>query len=262
MDAENDTDPTFVPDELATNKLTIGHVECSPTIGKIATALAKAQGKFERVHKDSKAEVKKKDGTYLYSYTYATLADSLAAVSAALAENEIALLQPTCCSRGGVSVTTILAHSSGEWMASDLAMPVEETRAQAVGSAITYARRYALQAFIGIAPDDDDGGDAHKNPPASKPTPKANPPAKKPPPKSKAAAPNGDGNVRERLSKVLEQYLDVTGDQRPAKEILARAAGKPWPSDAKAVDALTMEAAIGGLTRMTNEAVAEVGENA
>lgn len=72
--------------------------------------------------------------------------------------------------RGVVVVTTILAHEGGYETSFPLTMPVSKVDAQGVGSAISYARRYALMAAVGIAPEDDDGnaavaqGDNHKAP--------------------------------------------------------------------------------------------------
>jgi hypothetical protein len=54
-------------------------------------------------------------------------------------------------------VETILAHSSGEWVSSTLAVPLTKADAQGLGSAITYGRRYALAAIVGVCPADDDG---------------------------------------------------------------------------------------------------------
>ena len=63
-----------------------------------------------------------------------------------------------------VELETLLIHASGQWVADTLAVPVNPGSAQAVGSAITYARRYALAAFVGVAPEDDDAqrGPAHR----------------------------------------------------------------------------------------------------
>ena len=67
---------------------------------------------------------------------------------------------PRAGEEGGVEVETVLCHSSGEWVAETLWLPVAKSDAQGVGSAITYARRYALCCVVGIAPEDDDGNAA------------------------------------------------------------------------------------------------------
>jgi hypothetical protein len=59
-----------------------------------------------------------------------------------------------------MEMTTMLAHASGEWMRGTLTIPLAKVDAQAYGSATTYARRYALAAFVGVAPEDDDGNAA------------------------------------------------------------------------------------------------------
>lgn len=251
MNAEDEPDfPT--PDDMKPDRLVIGHVETSPTIGKIATALAKAQAAFGKVVKAESANVKNQAGTFLYKYTYATLADSIDAVTKALTDNEIAVIQPVASSRGTITVTTILAHSSGEWMSSSLSMPVKEEKAQAVGSAITYARRYSLQAFVGIAPEDDDGAEARDNPPSDEPRegtrkiippkgntpkPESKPPREPPPDKRKPAADHGEN---QKVSDALDDYLEASGDKRTKRVILAEALGKPWPSEPSEMDRLTV----------------------
>lgn len=130
---------------------------CSSTIGKISGALAKAQAEFGRLIADK--SVKNKDGTPRYSY--ADLGDALEACRSCLNKHEIAVVQmPAATQRNGIEVTTVLVHSSGEWLRSDpLFMPVSGG-AQDVGSAITYGRRYSLLAMVGLAPEDDDGAKA------------------------------------------------------------------------------------------------------
>ncbi len=63
-----------------------------------------------------------------------------------------------------VALDTVLLHSSGQWLASRIELVARDSSPQAVGSAITYARRYALAALVGVAPDDDDGNDAQPQP--------------------------------------------------------------------------------------------------
>jgi hypothetical protein len=134
----------------------------SPTIGKLALALAKAQGTFTFAKKESEAPVfesKERGGRPVGKRTYADLAAVLEAVRKGLSENELAIIQtPFPQSNGGVLLRTTLAHSSGEWMASEISLPADRMGAiQGWGSALTYARRYALAAMVGIAQDDDDG---------------------------------------------------------------------------------------------------------
>lgn len=267
----NDRSETFTPDDRSPDRLTMGHVSASPTIGKIAAAIAKAQSEFGTVTRDSTADIQGRDGKRGYSYTYATLADSIAAVTKALTENEIALIQPTTSSRGAITVTTILAHGSGEWISSDLSMPVADAKAQAVGSAISYARRYALQAFVGIAPEDDDGAAAQANPPPDEPragsrkvtTPKGNGNggSKKPPTEPKTRPKKNDSEESESAQKVrdaLADYRKASGDgDTNARVLLARALGKPWPEKPSEMD---MTVAVAGFSTMADAAEKKTGD--
>lgn len=142
-----------------------GLANASATIGKIAAALAKAQGNFGKVVKDKKADVKHKNGGS-HSYNYATLAGVLEAVREPLSAEGITFLQPSTVTDRAALVRTVLIHESGEWLSDPgMPMPVNGGDAQAVGSAITYARRYGLTALLGIAQEDDDGAAAKAAPP-------------------------------------------------------------------------------------------------
>lgn len=130
----------------------------SPSIGKLAEALAKAQLKFAPVLKDS-------ENPY-YKSKYADLATVIEATRKHLAAEGISVLQMPHANFNGnaenatLTVTTLMAHTSGEWISSDLTLPAmmkERVDSQSVGSAITYARRYALSAMTGVAQEDDDG---------------------------------------------------------------------------------------------------------
>lgn len=97
--------------------------------------------------------------------SYSTLGDYLNAVRGALLANNIVITQSVSKADVGIAVKTRLTHSSGEWIESEACvLPVEKGTAQAVGSAISYARRYSLAAFLGISSgiDDDDGVAASK----------------------------------------------------------------------------------------------------
>src|SRR5262245_42687836 len=100
-------------------------MRCSPAIEQLTLALAKAQGAFPAIARDKQARIQTKTGT-AYSYTYADLASILAAVRKPLSENALAILQPIRVSGRSVSVTTILAHGSGQWVADELELPIGE----------------------------------------------------------------------------------------------------------------------------------------
>jgi hypothetical protein len=122
-------------------------------------ALASAQLEFGTIEKDLTAHVDSKRTGVKYSYDYADLAEVLTAVRPALAKHGIATLQPAMVSQRSVTITTLLGHKSGEFIRNDFTLPIDSTDPQAVGSGITYARRYALQSLLGVAPEspDDDG---------------------------------------------------------------------------------------------------------
>lgn len=115
----------------------------------IAAAFVKARGEIGgTVGKDGK-------GNY---GSYATLAAITDATSAALSKYGLAIIQEAKLDADGVTIFTCLLHESGATMEfTPLTMPITDRKPQAVGSAITYGRRYALAAVCGLAPDDDDG---------------------------------------------------------------------------------------------------------
>ena len=131
----------------ATGEVTIR--DTSPTIGKIATALAQAQGKIKGAVKDS--------ANPHFRAKYADLASVWDACREQLSANGIAVIQVPSGGPEVVSITTLLAHSSGEWIRGELSLRPVKADPQGIGSAITYGRRYGLAAMVGVAPEDDDG---------------------------------------------------------------------------------------------------------
>lgn len=124
----------------------------SPTLANLAAALSAAQGEIE-------GAVKGKTNPHFKS-AYADLASVWEACRAPLSKHKLSIVQPVSASGPQVTVTTILLHASGEWISADLTMTAQQSTPQAIGSCITYARRYALAAMVGIAPEDDDGNAA------------------------------------------------------------------------------------------------------
>jgi hypothetical protein len=125
---------------------------CSPRIGQLAAALAKAQAEIGGASKS-------KTNPHFKS-AYADLAEVWEACRAPLAKHGLAILQPVSAQGPMVTVTTLLTHASGEWISSDLTMTAQQNTPQGIGSCITYARRYALSSMVGVAPEDDDGNAA------------------------------------------------------------------------------------------------------
>jgi len=127
----------------------------SAEIVEIAAALVAAQGEFGAAIKDS--------ANPAYRSKYADLSSCIEATQKALNKNGIAVLQAPQLDGQMVTITTRLQHKSGQWYESDLTLPaVQRDRfdAQSVGSAITYGRRYSLQAILNLATADDDGNAA------------------------------------------------------------------------------------------------------
>jgi len=134
----------------------------SPTIGLLIAALAKSQLKFKPVFKQSENEAFKRGGR---ASKYADLAAYIEATQTALAENELVVMQwPDVSPEAkSMSLVSILAHSSGEWVRGKLTLPAigrDGFTAQSCGSSITYARRYSYAAITGCASEDDDGNAA------------------------------------------------------------------------------------------------------
>jgi hypothetical protein len=132
----------------------------SESIGAIAAALAKAQAELTNPEKSLIATIRashprENDQTF----RYAALSSGLDIVRKALGGHEIATVQMTAIDKeaGLIRLTTTLAHSSGEWLASEWPVcAISETVApRRMGAALTYARRYALFTLVGIAGEDD-----------------------------------------------------------------------------------------------------------
>jgi ERF superfamily protein len=132
----------------------------SETIGAIATALAKAQGELTNPEKSMVATIRSPFPREANrTFRYASLASGLDIVRKTLGQHEIATVQTTAIdpATGQINLTTLLAHASGEWISSDWPVcTASETAApHRMGAALTYARRYALFALVGIAGEDD-----------------------------------------------------------------------------------------------------------
>ena len=142
----------------------------SDSIGNIAAALAKAQKAIKGAIKDAKNPH--------FNSRYADLESISEACRDPLADNEIAVVQsPSTPEAGLFGMVTMLAHSSGEWLQSDLlTVQARDAGPQAAGSCTTYLRRYQLAAMAGVAPADDDaeaaeGRSRSQAPPVSRSSP-------------------------------------------------------------------------------------------
>src|SRR5215467_635564 len=131
----------------------------SETIGTIAAALAKAQAELTNPEKSLVATIRSPFHEGGRSFRYAPLSSGLDIVRKGLGRNEIATVQTTTIDKeaGLLRLTTVLAHSSGEWISSEwpVCQITDIAAAQRMGAALTYARRYALFTLVGIAGEDD-----------------------------------------------------------------------------------------------------------
>lgn len=118
----------------------------------IASAYVAAFAEIEGVTKDAQGQVGQQ------KYKYADLGSVIAAIKPSLINHGLAFTQPCQPSEDGVTVRTVLHHTSGEWLdLGSLFVPANKKDAQGFGSALTYARRYALVSAFGVPTEDDDG---------------------------------------------------------------------------------------------------------
>lgn len=187
----------------------------SETIAALAAALAKAQAVMSGAKKDSQNPH--------FKSKYADLESVWDAAREPLSSHGLSVVQiPGQVSGGTLKVETMLLHESGEYISGVLEIPITKQDAQGIGSAITYARRYALAAFVGIAPEDDDGegavgrgngnGAGTGNGSAQKPAYQPKPAEVKPP----AAAADSD-----LIGKLKDGLMTLAGgDQEEAENLL------------------------------------------
>lgn len=126
--------------------------EQSEQIDQLITSLSAAQGQIFGAIKDS-------TNPFFKSH-YADLASVMDAIRKPFSSNGLAYVQTTEIDEQGITVTTMLAHKSGQWIRGKLRMMPKDGTPQGIGSCMTYARRYALSAIAGVAQIDDDGNAA------------------------------------------------------------------------------------------------------
>jgi hypothetical protein len=134
----------------------------SDQIDLLSAALSKAQAEIE---------VAKFDATNPhFKSKYATLSSVREVVRVPFASNGLAVSQWPSTSSDGIELVTMLTHSSGQWMQASFRLLLQKQDMQGLGSAITYARRYALSALAGVVSDEDDDGNAAVRPGPTKQT--------------------------------------------------------------------------------------------
>lgn len=152
----------------------------SEIICDLAKALAQVQASLVPAKRDS-------TNPYFNS-TYADLSSVWESCRETLAKNGLCVIQGNSVgAEKTLIVETILIHESGQWVQSELCLPLSKADPQGVGSAMTYGRRYGLAAIVGIVADVDDDGNA-------------------------ASAKNGDANVRQ----TRPNERPMNGNHRPA----------------------------------------------
>ena len=151
----------------------------SPTLTALATARAKAQGAIAPALKDATNPH--------YRSHYASLASIVEAVRPALAANGLSVVQtPLAAPAGSIALETRLLHASGEWIGGVASIRLVKDDAQGAGSGLTYLRRYALAAMVGVTTTEDDDANAASAPPRAEPPRSA--PVPRPPTPAPVAA--------------------------------------------------------------------------
>jgi ERF superfamily len=127
----------------------------SEHINELMTALAKAQGQMEAAITDS--------SNPHFKSKYADLASVWEACRDPLSKNGLGVTQTLDFLGEKQVLVTTLGHTSGQWIKSCIALPIQKNGPHELGSCITYCRRYSLAAIVGISPEDDDGNTAQKS---------------------------------------------------------------------------------------------------
>lgn len=139
-------------------------MQASEHINELAAALSLAQGEIENASKKS-------ENPHFRS-RYADLAEVINCIRPVFSKHGLSVTQFPSYENGVVSVETVIAHKSGQWMSGTISAPVSKQDAQGVGSATTYCRRYSLAAVACLAQEDDDAENAIGRAKQSAPTKK------------------------------------------------------------------------------------------
>lgn len=129
-------------------------MKTSEHTNEISAALAKFQATHDEIKKDQKVNIPTKKG-YTISYNYAGHASIKKAIKNAMGENGLAIVQEANTEQAGMLITTRLTHASGQWYETEMMVPVNFSDIKLVGSSMTYGRRYAETAILGLVADDD-----------------------------------------------------------------------------------------------------------
>lgn len=224
-------------------------MKMSPTVGAIAKAIADAQIEIGAAIMDAKNPH--------FGSRYATLASVMDAAKP-LAKHGVAVSQAAEVIDGRVIISTILMHSSGEWISESISLKPRQDDPQSVGSAITYGRRYLLAALAGIAADEDDDGNAATDPrKVQKPTPK---PAARPEPKIEANIWTPPVEPKAKVHTV-ELPAEPVKPAEPQKTVEATTTGADMASLRKAARDAAIKAGIRDRAECFGVASAAIGRN-
>lgn len=133
----------------------------SDSIAEISQALTKFQKSAPKITKEKTANVPMKTGGS-YSYKYADLSVIWDKIRGHLADNGLAVIQSPTTQMSEQALTTMVSHKSGEWVEDTMRLNIMQETPQGQGSAITYARRYAMCSMLGIVADDDTDAQDHR----------------------------------------------------------------------------------------------------
>ena len=175
-------------------------MQTSESIEHIATALSKAQAELQNPPKN-------KVNPHFNS-AYVDLSDGLDTIRKSLGKHGLSFIQATNAVDNFIILHTRLMHLSGQWIESTYPVCGMDKH-QAMGSALTYARRYALFAMVGVAGEDDDDGNA-----AQEATPKTAP---KRQPEKKQMAPGLNPEDSDKVLKAMKMTLDMVADMEELK---------------------------------------------
>jgi hypothetical protein len=169
----------------------------SPSYGKLALALSKAQGVMAGAKKDAtNPHLKNK---------YADLASVWDACREPLSKNELAVVQMPEADGKKVRLRSMLIHSSGEFLETTAEAEAKDASPQSIGSVLTYLRRYTLSAMVGIAPEDDDGEAAQPNRPQPHQSNKQSQPTAQGPKPAATIKPDEAAELRKHLGDLIKR---------------------------------------------------------
>jgi hypothetical protein len=219
--------------------------------GKLAEALSKAQSAFPKVAKSRTAKIEsRREGARSFSYKYADFASILEAITPALSKNGLAISQFTrVAARDDVRLVTRLMHASGEILEAEYPLPLLDDP-KAMGSLLTYHKRYGVCGIVAIAPDEDDDGTSAQDAQSDDP-PKRNAPKPKPDPENQ--------RINEEQRKKLFSFLDDHGLSHQAlRGVLKGELRVDSTQDVKVGDLPKLTKALAGLAEENAKAVDEV----